>query len=104
MPLTRRYEPEHPPDEATYFGLDYSFVIPAGMIITSATLEILTNTNPPQPSSDWSKGPVEIASRAVYCWLSGGTPGTDYQLRWVATDSQGNRWPRTTLVLCADTS
>lgn len=104
MPLTRRYLPEHDTAEACYFGLDYSFVIPAGLTITSATLSILTNTNPPQPSSDWQQGAVEFTGRAVYCWLSGGVRGTDYQLRWVATDSQGNVWPRVTLCLCAETS
>jgi hypothetical protein len=36
--------------------------------------------------------------------LTGGVSGTDYQIKWTATDSAGNVWPRTALVLCADTS
>jgi hypothetical protein len=85
--------------------LDFSFIIPIGVGISSGTLAIFTNTANPTPAdSDWQKGPVTIRGRAIYANLAGGVEGTDYQLRWSAADSQGNTWPRTTLVLCAQTS
>ena len=105
MALTRRYQPPHPPDETCVFALDYGFILPRGVTLASCTLQIFTNTNPPQEASgDWVQEAVGISGRAVYCGLTGGTAGVDYQLRWVATDTLGNTWPRTTLVLCADTS
>lgn len=105
MPLSRRYSPEHPPGEHCNFGLDYSYVIPPGVGITSATLDIFNNiTTPTAADSDWTKGPVAVSGRTVYANLTGGLDGHDYQLRWTATDTDGNIWPRTTLVLCANTS
>ena len=105
MPISRRYSPEHPPGESCSFGLDYSFVIPPGVGIQSGSLSIFTNTSVPAAAdSDWQKGPVTVQGRAIYANLSGGVAGTDYQLRWLANDSQGNVWPRTTLVLCSETS
>lgn len=105
MSLSRRYTPEHPPGELCNFGLDYSFVIPPGVGIASASLDIFTNTVAPVAAdTDWNKGAVTIQGRTVYCRLNGGVEGKDYQLRWTATDSQGNAFPRTVLVLCAQTS
>lgn len=105
MPLSRRHTPEHPPDEDCLFGMDYSFVIPVGVGIAYGTLQIFTNTAVPAlADADWSMGPVEVRDRTVYARLSGGRAGVDYQLRWVAHDTEGNAWPRTALVLCALTS
>lgn len=105
MSVTRRYTPEHPPGETCQFGLDYSFVIPPGVGIVAASLSIFTNTVAPAAAdADWTKGTVTFQGRTVYCLLGGGIEGKDYQLRWTASDSQGNVWPRTTLVLCAQTS
>lgn len=105
MPLSRRYTPEHPSDEVCMFGLDYSFVIPPGVGIASGTLLIFTNTVPPVAADgDWTIGPVTVRGRAVYAQLSGGIEGEDYQLRWSVTDTAGNVFPRTTLILCAQTS
>lgn len=105
MPLSRRYTPEHPPGETCAFGLDYSFVIPVGVGLASGTLTIFTNNAvPADASADWTIGTVSVQGRAVYAMLTGGVAGTDYQLRFVATDTQGNVWPRTVLVLCGLTS
>ena len=105
MAITRRYRPEHPPTETCSFGLDYSFIIPVGVGIEQGTLSIFTNTATPEPAdSDWTKGAVSVRGRAIYAILSGGVPGTDYQLIWTAIDTAGNTWPRTTLCLCANTS
>ena len=105
MPLSRRYTPEHPPGESCSFGIDFSFVIPPGVGIASGSLQILTNTAAPvDASTDWKIGPVSVRERALYAMLSGGVAGTDYQLKFTAVDTAGNTWPRTALVLCADTS
>lgn len=105
MPISRRYTPEHPPGETCSFGLDFSFVVPVGVGVESGTLTIFKNDAVQTPAAgDWTIGPVTVRGRALYATLSGGVSGTDYQLKWTAVDSQGNAWPRTTLVLCADTS
>ena len=105
MPLSRRYTPEHPPGESCLFGLDFSTILPVGVGLKSGTVQVQTNTaTPADASADWVIGPVGVRGRAIYANLSGGVAGTDYQLRWTAVDTLGNRWPRTALVLCADTS
>jgi hypothetical protein len=105
MPLSRRYTPEHPVGESCLFGLDFSAVIPVGVGIAEGTLDILTNTVPPNPAdTDWTKGAVKVQGRVLYATLSGGVIGTDYLLRWTATDTDGNVWPRTGLILVGPTS
>lgn len=103
MALSNRYQ-SHPPGDAHSYGLDFSMLIPMGVGIATGSLEILTNTNPPQTQSDWTQGVVEIGGRQVYSQCSGGVEGTDYQFRWTAVDTLGNTWNRTVLVLCAQTS
>lgn len=101
----KRYYPDHPSTELCYFGLDFSFVIPYGVGIVSGTLAIFTNGNPPVAAdADWTVQPVLVQGRAIYALLTGGVLGTDYQLRWLAADSAGSVWPRTALILCAETS
>ena len=105
MPLSRRFTPEHPPGENCSFGIDFSFIVPPGVGLTSGSLAIFTNTASPVPAdADWIKGPVVVRGRALYAMLSGGVAGRDYQLKFTALDTAGNTWPRTALVLCADTS
>lgn len=105
MPISRRYTPEKDPGEVCRFGLDYSALIPPGVGITSGSLAIFTNTVAPAPAdSDWSKGPVAVAGRAIYAMLGGGIAGKDYQLIWTAVDTEGNTWPRTCLCLVSRTS
>lgn len=86
------------------FGMDFSFLLPSGAAITSATLAMFTNTFAPAPAPEWVVGPVAIDGAVVYAQLSGGLEGRDYQLLWTITDSDGNVYPRTSLVLCARTS
>lgn len=104
MSVTRRYTPEHAPGEVCNYGMDFSFVIPAGVGIQTGSLAIFTNTAIPAPTTDLVVGPVTIRGRAVYAVLSGGVEGNDYQLRWEVVDTDSNVWPRTALVLCAQTS
>lgn len=104
MPLSRRYTPEHAPGESSVYGLDFSFIIPPGVGISAGSLTVWTNTVAPVESSDFTIGVVGVRGRTLYARLSGGTDGTDYQLRWVANDTTGNVWPRTALVLCSETS
>ena len=103
--LTRRYLPAHPAAESAVFGMDFSAIIPLGIGIASGTLQIFTNTVPPAlDTTAWTIGAVSWRDRALYATLSGGVGGTDYILRWVATDTNGNIWPRSALVLCSLTS
>ena|SRR3974390_174881 len=105
MPLSRRYSPEHPSGESCVFGMDFAAIIPAGIELSSATLTIFTNTVPPVAAdADWTKGAVQVHDSVCYATLSGGKVGTDYQLVWSATDSDGFIWPRTALCLCSPTS
>jgi hypothetical protein len=105
MPISRRYTPEKDPAEECPFGLSFEYVIPKGVGIAKGELDIFYNSNPPVAAdSDWEKGPVTIAGRLLYATLGRGLDGTDYILQWTATDTDGNVWPRATLVLCAMTS
>jgi hypothetical protein len=105
MPLSRRYTPEHPPGEECNFGMDFSFIVPVGVGLSSGSLTIWTNRVPPvEDNTDWTIGAVTVRGRAVYASCTGGVEGTDYQFRWVATDTDGKIWPRTALCLCAQTS
>lgn len=105
MPISRRYTPELAPGESCSFGMDFSFIVPPGVGLTGGTLAIFSNEAFPQAAdSDFTIGPVGVRGRAIYATLAGGVEGKDYQLRWKATDTQGNVWPRTALVLCAHTS
>lgn len=104
MAISDRYLPPHPPGESSVYGLDFSAILPPGVGLVSGTLDILINTNPVQSQTSWTQGPVTAQGRRLYCELSGGTEGTDFQLRWSGTDSLGNVWPRTCYVLCAQAS
>ena len=104
MPLTRRYSPEHPPNENCLFGMDFSFVLAPNVAIVKGQLDILVNEAPPVATTDWTKGDVQIEGSFVYARLTGGVEGVDYQIRWTVWDSDGNTFQRTALVLCALTS
>ena len=105
MPVSRRYEPEFAPGETSSIGMDYSFVIPPGVGIVSGELFIQTNTQPPlQADLDFAVTDIEVTGRAISATVSGGVAGKDYQFKWSVTDTEGNTWPRTALLLCADTS
>jgi hypothetical protein len=100
----RRYQ-THPKEEQAVFMFDYSALVRRGVSLSNPSLSIFTNTVPAVAAdADWVKGAVTVLGRSVYATLSGGIDGKDYQLRWSATDSEGNIWPRTTLVLCSPTS
>jgi hypothetical protein len=112
MPLSRRYSPEWAPGEIASIGIDMSNIIPPGVGILGAQLLILTNTVPPQETTDFTAQAgatpgwfaTSVVGRAVYATISGGVEGRDYQLEWAINDSGGNAWVRTALLLCAPTS
>lgn len=104
MPVSRRYIPEHPPGDSSTFGMSFDVVFPRDAGITSGSLAIFTNVATPAASSDFTVGPVQVQGRALYATLTGGTLGTDYQLRWTASGTDGSIATRTALVLCAQTS
>jgi hypothetical protein len=106
MPISRRYSPEIAPLETSVFGLSFESVIPKGIGIASGLLQFLLNSQPPSLTSLLSAGPVSVQGRTLYATVTAQTTaiGLDFQLLWTATDTDGNVWPRTTLVLCAQTS
>lgn len=104
MPLARRYLPEHAPGEDCVYGMDFSYVIPPGVGMQQVQVQAWTNAASPVQVNDFQIGPVASRGRTVYARLAGGIEGTDYQLRWQVVDTDGNIWPRTALVLCAQTS
>ena len=103
--LARRYS-SHPPGESSVFAMDFSMVVQRGVTIVTGGVLVMLNTFvvAPVPSPDWMVGAVGIDGRAVNARLTGGVEGTDYQVRWTVTDSDGNTFVRTALVLCAQTS
>jgi hypothetical protein len=102
--LSRRYTPEWAPGESSTIGIDLSYVVPPGIGLASGSLLIFTNNAVPAQVNDFTIGPVTVQGRAIYATLSGGVEGRDYQLRWSAVDTSGYTWPRTALLLCAQTS
>jgi hypothetical protein len=114
MPLSRRYSPEWAPGEKSSIGMDFCYVIPPGVGISSGSLAIFTNAaNSVDASGDFT-GPndpvhptffdASVLDRVIYLTLTGGVSGKDYRFTWTALDTDGNEWPRTALLLCAPTS
>ena len=104
MSINNRYEQPHPAGAVIEYGLDFSTILPPGVTISDGRLAQFTNAVPPQPTSDFTASPVTTAGRRLYAQLAGGNAGQDYRIQWQATDSLGNIWLRTVLLLCAATS
>lgn len=107
MPLSRRYSPELAPNEGSLFGMDYSYVIPPGVGINIGQCAAWENSNPPVPSTLLTVGDVSVIGRTLVAFIEANDPaaeGIDFQIRWIAFDTEGGVWPRTALVLCAQTS
>jgi hypothetical protein len=104
MALSVRYRGDFAPGESCNVGMDFSFVVPPGVGLSTGSLAVWTNRVPPVQSPDFTIGTVYVRGRAVYAAVTGGVEGTDYQFRFSATDTEGNVWPRTALLLCTQTS
>ena len=104
MSINNRFEQPHPAAQVAVYGLDFSTILPPGVTIADGLFSQQLNTVPPQPTNDFTPGPVVLAGRRLYTQLAGGVAGTDYQLTWRATDNLNNIWVRTVLLLCASTS
>jgi len=104
MALNNRFLPSHAPGESNLYALDFSAILPPGVTVASAGLTIQLNTVPPTPTTDFTIGPVTTNGRRVYAELSGGVSANDYRITFAATDTLGNLWPRSALLLCAATS
>lgn len=103
--MSGRYQPSHPPGEICLFGMDFSFILPVGVGIRFAELNIFNNTFlSPDVSADWMIDPVTISGRRVWTRLAGGVEGQDYRLAWLVSDSNYNVYPRSALVLCSQTN
>lgn len=86
--------------------MDYSAVIPPGVGIALGQCACFTNTNPPVASSLLTIGDVSIIGRTLVAFVEADPAaiGVDFQIQWIAFDTQSNVWPRVGLVLCAPTS
>ena len=104
MSLANRYSPSHPPGQVSTYALDYSNILPLGITLSGAALQIEYNTVPPTPASDFVITGPTVSGRRLYAQLSGGLAAKDYRINWSASDSLGNTWPRSCLLLCAATS
>lgn len=106
MPLSRRYSPEIAPGESSVFGMDFSGLVPPGVGLANGSLAFQTNTQPPAATGNLTAGAVSVHDRMLYARVTAAAAaaGGDFQLLWTATDTDGNVWPRTALVLCAATS
>jgi len=106
MAISRRYSSVAPADVA-WFGMDFSHILPNGVAIQTATLQILTNTNPPNTQSDWQVTTPIIKRRQAWSkCTAGATPNqaTDFQLVWTVIDNHNQIYHRTALVRCEATS
>lgn len=93
------------PGESSIFAMDFSFVLVPGSSLVSGTLQVFLNTfAPAAPTVDIQVDGLMVDGAIAHARLTGGAEGTDYQLRWIVTDTDGNVWPRTALLLCAQTS
>ena len=104
MSVSRRYSPEWAPGDQSMIGMDFSAMIPPGVGLTTSVLAVMTNTQPPAATTDFTIGTTATSGRSTYAELSGGVAGTDYALTWTVGDTDGNTYSRTALMLCAPTS
>ena len=106
MPLSRRYSPELAPNEGSLFGMDFSAILPPGVGIALGQCAAFTNTVPPQATTLLTVGDVSIVGRTLVAFIEASpqASGVDFQISWIAFDTQDNVWPRVGLVLCAPTS
>ena len=110
MPLTRRYQPTHPEGDTVLIGIDFATVLAPGAALRDPDLAFWINWpgDVVPADADWEIDPlvgVQVAGRRrLLTRISGGVSGIDYQLRWSASDTLGNFWTRTALLLVGDTA
>jgi hypothetical protein len=104
MSLNNRYLPSHPQGQSCLYALDFANILPPGVGLTNASLEIQLNTVPPTPTTDFTQDPITVDARRLYCRLTGGVSARDYRLNWSGEDTLGNIWARSCLLLCSATS
>ena len=104
MSINNRYYQPHPAGQSLVYGMDFSNILPPGVTIAQGTVLFQYNTVPPTTAVDISAAGLPIEGRRLYATITGGTAGRDYRLNWQGTDSLGNIWNRTVLLLCASTS
>lgn len=90
----------HAPGDSAVYGLDFTELVAPGDGLATASLQIFTNTVAPTLSADFVVGAVATLARIAYARITGGVSGTDYQLRFSSTDTQGNVFTRAALLLC----
>jgi hypothetical protein len=103
--MSGRFTPKKPPAELAWFALDFMRVVGRGVGLAAVAVHAWTNTvMPVLADSDWTIGAPLIEGRIAYTQLGGGVDGSDYQLRFTVTDTDGNVFERTGLILVSETS
>jgi hypothetical protein len=90
----------HAPGDSATYGLDFTSLISADAAIGSAAVAPFTNTVAPTATTDLTIAAIATYARIVYARVTGGVLGSDYQLRFTASDTQGNVFTRAALLLC----
>jgi len=80
--------PDKDAEENLEYGLDFVAWISSGDPIQAAgTSVVLEGTSVPGGLTDLTVDSVVVASDLVVAWLSGGTVGEKYTLKWKAVDN-----------------
>jgi hypothetical protein len=90
--MSMRFDPKTPAD-VTQVGLDFSPLLPPGVTIQTVTLET-------EPGDLIVTSGPEISGTGVSAWISGGTAGQDYLLRFSIHRSDGGADSRTASIYC----
>lgn len=104
MALARRYQPSHPAGQSCLYAVDFSAILPPGVGLTAPGVVLQTNTNPPGIASGITATGGGFVGRVIWITISGGIAGTDYLITWTVSDTVGNTWIISALLLCAPTS
>ena len=104
MALSQRYQPPQPPGQGVVYALDFSPLLPPGVGVTTPSVQIQTNTNPPGIATGVTTSGGGYRGRIVWITIQNMQAGTDYLISWTVQDTEGNQWVRTITLLCALTS
>lgn len=104
MAISQRYRPSHPAGQSCIYAVDFSNMLPPGVGVSMPSVQFNTNTVPPGIATGITSSGGGFRGRMVWINIAGGVSGTDYLVTWTVTDTTGNVWIITALLLCAATS
>ena len=104
MAISQRYRPSHPAGQSAVYAVDFSNMLPPGVGVTMPAIQFFTNTVPPGIATGITSSGGGFRGRLAWINITGGTAGQDYLVQWTVSDTTGNQWIITALLLCAATS